>query len=195
MSAFSALAVSRIFAAGTITPRSITSKLLHWSTTPTMFLPISCTSPFTVASTTLPALDLLLPPAFSASMNGIRCATACFMTRADFTTCGRNILPEPNRSPTTFMPSISGPSITCKGRSAASRASSVSASMNSVMPCTSACASRFSTGQFRHSRSAAFTSFWPLKRPAMASSRSAASDLRLSTTSSQASRSSASRLS
>ncbi len=26
------------------------------------------------------------------------------MTRADFTTCGRNILPAPNRSPTTFIP-------------------------------------------------------------------------------------------
>ena len=34
------------------------------------------------------------------------------MTRADFTTWGRNILPEPNKSPTTFMPSINGPSIT-----------------------------------------------------------------------------------
>ena len=29
---------------------------------------------------------------------------------------GRNILPAPNRSPTTFMPSISGPSMTCSGR-------------------------------------------------------------------------------
>ena len=38
------------------------------------------------------------------------------MTRADFTTCGRNILPSPNGSPTTFMPSISGPSITSIGR-------------------------------------------------------------------------------
>jgi hypothetical protein len=65
-------------------------------------------------------------------------ATACFMTRADFTTCGRNILPAPNRSPTTFMPAISGPSMTCSGRSACCRASSVSASMNSVMPLTSA---------------------------------------------------------
>ena len=45
-------AVSRIFCAGTITPRSTTSKLLHWSTTPTMFLPMSCTSPLTVAITT-----------------------------------------------------------------------------------------------------------------------------------------------
>ena len=53
---------------------------------------------------------------FSASMNGTRCATACFITRALFTTCGRNILPAPKRSPTTFMPSISGPSITSIGR-------------------------------------------------------------------------------
>ena len=49
-------------------------------------------------------------------MNGSRWATAFFITRADFTTCGRNILPAPNRSPTTFMPSISGPSITSSGR-------------------------------------------------------------------------------
>ncbi len=80
-----------------------------------MFLPMSWTSPFTVAITILPALLCRLEPprsAFSFSMYGIRWATACFITRADFTTCGRNILPEPNRSPTTFMPSISGPSIT-----------------------------------------------------------------------------------
>ena len=47
-------------------------------------------------------------------------------------------MPAPNRSPTTFMPSISGPSMTSSGRAAARRASSVSASMNSVMPCTRA---------------------------------------------------------
>ena len=35
--------------------------------------------------------------AFSASINGVRCATAFFITRADFTTWGRNILPAPNR--------------------------------------------------------------------------------------------------
>ncbi len=52
--ASSRIAVSRIFWHGTITPRSMTSKLLHWSTTPTMFLPMSCTSPFTVAMTTRP---------------------------------------------------------------------------------------------------------------------------------------------
>ena len=48
-------------------------------------------------------------------MNGSRWATACFITRADLTTWGRNILPWPKRSPTTFMPSISGPSITRSG--------------------------------------------------------------------------------
>ena len=53
-SAFSSRAVSRICAAGTMTPRSITSKLLQRSTTPTMFLPMSCTSPLTVAVTIVP---------------------------------------------------------------------------------------------------------------------------------------------
>ena len=81
-------------------------------------------------------------------MNGIRYATAFFITRALLTTCGRNILPAPNRSPTTFMPSISGPSITCNGRSNLCRHSSTSASMKSVMPLTSACLSRSATGAF-----------------------------------------------
>ena len=45
-------------------------------------------------------------------MKGVRWATAFFITRADLTTCGRNILPAPKRSPTTLMPSISGPSMT-----------------------------------------------------------------------------------
>ena len=59
-------------------------------------------------------------------MYGIRWATAFFITRALFTTCGRNIFPAPNRSPTTFMPAMSGPSITSIGRSTSRRASSVS---------------------------------------------------------------------
>ena len=125
-----------------------------------MFLPMSWTSPLTVAIRILPAVlrsPLSMPLAalasFSASMYGSSPATACFMTRADFTTCGRNILPAPNRSPTTFMPAISGPSMTCSGRSASSRASSVSASMNSVMPLTSAWLMRCSTGHSRQARS------------------------------------------
>ena len=59
-------------------------------------------------------------------MNGSRYATAFFMTRALLTTCGRNILPAPNRSPTTFMPSISGPSMMSSGRGYFCRASSTS---------------------------------------------------------------------
>ena len=57
---------------GTITPMFTTSKLLHWSTTLTMFLPMSCTSPFTVAMTILPRAETSPPAAamacFSASM-------------------------------------------------------------------------------------------------------------------------------
>jgi len=79
-------------------------------------------------------------------MNGCRYATARFMTRADLTTCGRNIFPEPKRSPTTRMPSINGPSITSSGRAASRRASSVSSSTKSTIPRTSACSRRFPTG-------------------------------------------------
>ena len=86
-----------------------------------MFLPISWTSPLTVAITIRPLAVETPLFSFSASMKGIRWATAFFITRADFTTCGRNILPEPNRSPTTFIPSISGPSITSIGRGALRR--------------------------------------------------------------------------
>jgi hypothetical protein len=66
-STFSSAAFANIFSAATITPRSITSKLLQPITTPTMFLPMSCTSPFTVASSTRPAEELT-PSCFWASM-------------------------------------------------------------------------------------------------------------------------------
>ena len=117
MSASCSSAASRIFSQEHITPTSTTLKLLHPSTTPTMFFPMSCTSPLTVASTMTPALSLPVRPLsrFSSSIKGTRCATARFITRADLMTWGRNILPAPKRSPTTFMPSISGPSITVSG--------------------------------------------------------------------------------
>ena len=54
MSALCSRAVSRICWHGTITPMFTTSKLLHCNTTVTMFLPMSCTSPLTVAITILP---------------------------------------------------------------------------------------------------------------------------------------------
>ena len=134
---FSSCATARIRSAGTMTPRSITSKPLHCKTTPTMFLPMSCTSPFAVARTIRPARPenppgrgaAASPPGDSASSHGVRCATAFFITRADLTTWGRNIRPAPNRSPTTFIPAISGPSMTSSGRAAARLASSASASM------------------------------------------------------------------
>ncbi len=121
-------------------------------------------------------------------MNGTRCATACFMTRADFTTCGRNILPAPKRSPTTFMPSISGPSITWIGRSAFWRASSVSSTIQVEMPCTSACERRASTVPLRHERSSSTRLPPALTVSANFTSRSVASLRRLRTTSSTCSR-------
>ena len=146
--AFSRRAAAMISCGGTITPRSTTRNPLQESTTPTIFLPISCTSPFTVASTTVAAA---VCPACSASSRGVSTATLCFITRALFTTCGRNILPEPKSSPTCFMPSMSGPSITCSGVPQTSRASRVSASICSVMPLTSACARRSCTLRVRQS--------------------------------------------
>ncbi len=118
-----------------------------------MFLPMSCTSPFTVAMSTRPCGCLPPDLRFSSSMNGNRYATDFFITRALFTTCGKNILPEPNKSPTTFMPAINGPSITSSGLTYFWRASSVSWSMWSTIPFTSACESRSSTVPLRHSSS------------------------------------------
>ena len=67
----------------------------------TKFLPMSCTSPFTVASTRRP-LEVC-PSTFS--IKGSRCATAVFIVSALCKTNGNCICPEPNNSPTTFMPS------------------------------------------------------------------------------------------
>ena len=66
MCAPSAFASARISWQGTITPMLTTSKLLHCKTTVTMFLPMSCTSPLTVAMMILP-LVLTSPPAASSS--------------------------------------------------------------------------------------------------------------------------------
>ena len=64
------IAVSIIFSGGTITQRSTISKLLHANTTPTIFFPISCTSPFTVAINIFP-FDFL-PSTFSSSIKGTK---------------------------------------------------------------------------------------------------------------------------
>ena len=158
-----------------------------------MFLPISCTSPFTVAITTFPLLE---PFCLVALINGSKYATDCFITRADFTTCGRNILPSPNRSPTTSMPAMRGPSITSNGVGNFWRASSVSSMMCVVIPFTRACFKRSSTGHVRHSatESTALSSLpWLRYFSAISSSFSVASGLRFSTASSTISRNSGSR--
>ncbi len=123
-------------------------------------------------------------------MKGTRWPTACFITRADFTTCGRNILPAPKRSPTTFMPAISGPSITWIGYANFCRASSVSSMIHVVMPLTSACERRASTVPSRQDRSSVTCLPCDLNDSARLTRRSVASGRRLSTTSSTRSRSS-----
>ncbi len=83
--------------------------------------------------------------------------------------------PVPKRSPTTSMPAINGPSMTCSGRSAASRASSVSSTIQSLMPSTSACVSRSFTGASRQERSRSVPVAVDLAWSAISSSRSVAS--------------------
>ena len=189
MSQSCSIATSRIRSAGTITPRSMTSYPLQPRTTPTMFLPMSCTSPLTVASTIRAADSRLV---LSASMYGSRYETARFIARALLTTCGRNIFPAPKRSPTIFMPSMSGPSMTSSGRAAAWRASSVSSSMKSTTPCTRAWASRSPTGASRHERSSSRCIAPPVTVLAYSTSRSVASGRRSKRTSSTRSSSSGS---
>ena len=67
----------------------------------TKFLPMSCTSPLTVARTRRPFE--VCPSIFS--INGSRWATAVFIVSALCKTNGNCIWPEPKSSPTTFMPS------------------------------------------------------------------------------------------
>ena len=62
-----------------------TSKPLHCRTTPTMFLPMSWTSPLTVAS------SIPLRRAFGFRFDEQQMGHGRFMTRADFTTWGKNI--------------------------------------------------------------------------------------------------------
>jgi hypothetical protein len=68
----------------------------------TRFLPMSWTSPFTVAITIVP-----LPELSDRSMCGSRWATAVFITSAEASTNGNCICPDPNSSPTVFIPDSS----------------------------------------------------------------------------------------
>mmetsp|Transcript_5568 Transcript_5568/g.15658 ORF Transcript_5568/g.15658 Transcript_5568/m.15658 type:complete len:210 (+) Transcript_5568:138-767(+) len=179
-----------------------------------MFFPMSWTSPLTVAMRNLPAYCESSSPCasgsrpcaiklsrFSFSMNGNKYATAFFITRALLITCGRNILPAPNKSPTTFMPCISGPSMTSRVLpprcSISERISSVSLSTCSLMPFTNAWVSLSAIGRSRQLFFLTATAPPPRFRSSMASfsasvaanRRSVASGRRFSTASSHTSRS------
>ncbi len=157
-----------------------------------MFLPISCTSPLTVAINT--RLDFSFSEAgggffnFSSSIYGSKYATAFFITRADFTTCGRNIFPSPKRSPTTFIPVIKCPSITCNGFSEAKRASSTSSRIYASIPFTRARVIRSCKGSSRQERSTVFSLAVPFTLSAKSRRRSVASSRRSRITSSTCSK-------
>ena len=136
-------------------------ELLHWSTTDTMFLPMSCVA-FTVAMTILP-FARTSPPAsasrrFSSSMNGIRCATACFITRRLHDLRQEHLATEQvaddvhpvHQRPFDHVDRAAPPAADLRAHS------SVSSTMKFVMR-TSACESRFSTGWLRHSRFSSFS--------------------------------------
>ena len=93
-------AASRIAETGCLMPMLTTLKPLLVKMMSTRFLPMSWTSPLTVARTMVP-----LPSSSVRSMCGSSHATAAFITSADCSTNGSCISPRPNSSPTTFMPS------------------------------------------------------------------------------------------
>ena len=125
----------------TMTPRSCTSNPLQVSTIPVMFLPMSCTSPLTVARMTLGILLSLVAsvlPLSEVFIYGSSNVTISLITFADFTTCGRNILPSPKSLPTVSIPAISGPSMIATALPYSARASLMSVSRLAVRPLTRA---------------------------------------------------------
>ena len=92
--------LSRNACRGTCLPRSCTAYPLFSNIVFTRFLPMSCTSPYTVPRTSVP-FDAA--PASSRSRYFSSSDTAAFMHSADFRTNGSMSWPDPNRSPTSFM--------------------------------------------------------------------------------------------
>ena len=97
------------------------------------------------------------------------------MTRADFTTCGKNILPAPNKSPTTFIPIIKCPSITSMGAVASCLACSTSSIIKASIPFTKACVILSCNGFSLQDKSAVFSFEVPFTVSAKSSKRSVAS--------------------
>ena len=109
---------------------------------------MSWTSPFTVASTMRPLVELSPVD----SMNCSRWATAAFMVSADCSTNGSCISPAPNSSPTTFMPASRWSLMMASGSmpgwsSVPARASSSSSTRPLRSPSMMRCFSRSVTGQ------------------------------------------------
>ena len=119
---------------------------------------MSCTSPLTVASTTVP-----LPPWSDFSMCGSKKATAAFIVSADCSTKGSCISPEAKRSPTTFMPSSKMSFTIASAARPDSRASVRSSSSPLRLPSMMRWASRRSTGQSRCSSAAPALTLTPSK--------------------------------
>ena len=117
-------------------------------------------------------------------MYGNKYATAFFMTRADFTTCGKNIFPLPNKSPTTFIPVIKFPSITSIGLSASCLACSTSSTIYWSIPFTKARVILFCNGSSRHDKSILLSFVFPTTDSAKSSNLSVASSLLFNITSS-----------
>ena len=162
MSAFSALAFARISAHGTITPMLTTSKLLHCRTTDDDVL----------ADVVHVALhgrdhDLALRLGDDAGArffrrlfclderDQVRHRLLHHARRSSPPAAGTSCPGRTGRRRRSCRPSAGLRSPGSGGRLRASifwRASSVSSTIHCVMPCTSACARRFSTGALRHSR-------------------------------------------
>ena len=81
----------------------------EWSSVPKYFPPVNSYGNTHMHSARMLFTKSATPLSFSCnwrsfSMYGTRYPTAFFITRADLMTWGRNIRPEPNRSPTTDIP-------------------------------------------------------------------------------------------
>ena len=135
ISALDSIAFCMIMSAGCLVPRSTTSNPLQRSNIATMFLPMSCTSPFTVARITFGEWFTSVSLVCEADMKGARMSTACCIASALRTTCGRNIRPAPKSSPTTPIPFISDFSTMSSGRSPASMRDMIRSLIPLVVPC------------------------------------------------------------
>ena len=114
---------------GTVTPRSITVKPAASSIIATIFLPMSCRSPCTVPTTTVPISSV-----FSATMSGFRTASAACMHFADIITSGRKYSSILKRRPTSAMPVAIGPAIRVRAVTSASSAGWMRPTVSSCSP-------------------------------------------------------------